>query len=373
MPAGFACVGGKVLLNKGMRIATLKLSNFRNLEALTLKIPSDAKGIALVGANGSGKTSVLEAVSLLTPTRGLLGAENKQQIMQGSKAWGLFAVLESGAEIGQTYRGAERIVEVDGNRQSLENMGKNGSQVWLAPASDFLFGGPPATRRRWLDDAVTAWNTTHSSAVNRFRQHRQARLKLLMRGQTGDWLDAEETLAAEWGAKVLENRLNYLKALTPYLHGLSLNLSGNALEIMENTNPAAALKGKFERSRDIDTRLERTHAGPNTLELQGFLTLESGHNIALAQASSGQHKRGLVQWLAAQVGLLGATGEGQPLVIIDEFSAHLDAVRRAQLLETLTALGCQVWLSDVEKPAEVSHKMHIVELPQQAVPPANAA
>lgn len=349
-----------------MRLATLKLANFRNLAAFNLEIPSESNVIALIGPNGSGKTSVLEAISLLTPTRGLLGAENKQQIQQGSKSWGLFAVLESGLEIGQTYRKSERIIEVDGHKQSLENMGKTGSQVWLTPGSDFLFSGPPATRRRWLDDAVTAWFPTHSSAVNRYRQHRQARLKLLTRGQGGDWLEAEEQLAAEWGVNVLKNRINYLEALATHLQGLNLSLSGNALEIMENPDPTAALKGKFERSREIDARLERTHAGPNTLELQGFLTLESGQNIALTHASSGQHKRALVQWLAAQVRLLSAMRGQKPLVIIDEFSAHLDASRRTSLLQTLTELGCQVWLSDVEIPAEISPKPYVITLPPAA-------
>lgn len=349
-----------------MRVSHLKLSHFRNLGSVNLPVPDDAQVVALIGQNGSGKTSVLEALSLLTPTRGLLTAEGKAQIQSGAKEWGIWAQLDSGAEFGQVYRKSERLLTIDTHRQALEAMARHGSVVWLTPNTDFLFSGPPANRRRWLDDLTIALIPAHAEAASRFNLHRQSRLRLLQNGQTGeyggDWLDAEERLTAEWGIQVLKNRMEYLTRLEPHLHGVTLALSGNALEVMKDDNPIAALKGKFERSRDIDARIGRTHAGPNTLDLSGNLILEDGRSIPLAQASSGQHKRGLIHWLVGHVQLLTQSQNRPPLVLIDEFSAHLDVARRQLLIETLLTSGCQIWLTDTEMPPTTLPGLHVVPM-----------
>lgn len=340
-----------------MQVTQLKLTHFRNLASLHLKVGTEPL-IALIGPNGSGKTSVLESLSLLSPTRGLLGSDAKAQIQTGKKQAGIWAEAND-HELGQTIAKGERILQVDGHKKPLEALAQISSVVWLTPVTDFLFTGPPATRRRWLDDITTALIPSHAEATARFRQHRQARLKLLMQGRSDDWLDAEERLTAEWGLTVLKNRLAYLAALAPHLTGLSLQLSGSALEIMDDPNPVAALKGKLERSRDVDARLERTHAGPNTLDVTGTLHLTTA--IPLSQASSGQHKRGLLGWLGAHVQLLKQTRHKPPLVLIDEFSAHLDATARQELLALLASTGCQTWLTDIETPA-LTPSPHIVAL-----------
>jgi DNA replication and repair protein RecF len=133
--------------------------------------------------------------------------------------------------------------------------------------------------------------------------------------------------------------------LAPALEGAKLRLSGAAQEVLGAVNPVAALKGKLERSRDIDTRLERTSAGPNTLDVVAELDMNNAWVVA-KQSSSGQHKRVLLRWLCGHVRVLKAQGI-VPMVLVDELGAHLDAEGKAHALDALAGLGVQIWVTDV--------------------------
>ncbi len=352
-----------------MRIQTLKLLPFRCHEGLVLEIPPHAQVIGVVGPNGSGKTSVLEALALLAPGRGLSGLDFKAHIPHGHKQWGFFTALEDGQTVAQQWRNGTREILHNGQPLAVEELARVGGVVSLTPQADFLFSGPPAARRTWLDEAATALQPGHAQAVLRYRQHRQARLKILAYPEPhADWLEAEERLAAEWGIRLLQGRLEYLAAVAPFLKPqyLTLSLHGAALEVLNAPDPVAALQGKFARSRELDARLNRTHAGPNTLEVQGVLELERGP-VALAQASSGQHKRALLGWLQGHVRAVAQQRTSPPLVLIDEFTAHLDALRREELFNNLISLGCQVWVSDIALPATHVH-VHQITLKTNFAP-----
>lgn len=347
-------------------MTSLALLPFRCHTAWRITVPPEASVVGVIGPNGVGKTAVLEALALLAPGRGLSGHDMKAHVPHGAKHWGMHAELTNGTTIAQQYKRGVREILINTESVTQEALAKVGSVVALTPHTDFLFSGPPETRRRWLDDATTAYMPAHAQAVARYKTHRQGRLKILAQGVlAGDWLDAEEYMAAEWGIKVLQGRMAYITALAERLDEVTLALQGTALEVLADANPIAALQGKFSRSREIDARMNRTHAGPNTLEVTGMLHLPNLTPIALHEASSGQHKRALLAWVRAHTRLIADTRGAPPLVLIDEFAAHLDAERRAALLTHLVDLGCQVWLADVDLPD--IQGLHKIEVPSTAL------
>ena len=348
-----------------MRIASLQLFAFRNHVQRALDVPADAAVVGLIGPNGSGKTNILDALSLLAPGRGLRSDEARAHIPTSKRGWGFHTVLADGTTLGQEFtlgpnHGSRKVV-CDGATIPVEQLGRLGSVVWMTPQTDFLLTGPATTRRLWLDDAATALLPAHAEQVARFDRHRRARLKILAEHSHADWLDAEEHHVADWGVRVLRGRLAYLDTLAPHMPGLTLALRGSALEILDTADPVATLRGKLQRSRDIDARLGRTHAGPNTLDVDGLLTLTQDARVPLGRLSSGQHKRALLSWLRGHVTMLTAQRKAPPLVLIDEFTAHLDAANRSALLDDLVALGCQIWLADTELPPRDGLWTYMVE------------
>jgi DNA replication and repair protein RecF len=330
------------------RVLRMVVQDFRNIPLWEATDLADACVVALVGPNGAGKTSVLEALSLLGGGRGLLGGEAKEQLRDGSRrggGWGVFAALDDLHEVGVAYQGGKKLLRVDGTPATNDELAQVVPLVWMAPGLDRLFFESPGVRREWLDDLASAVVRGHDEAVKRYVRHLRSRLKLLGERAHHDWLEAEERQAAVWGVKVLEGRAAYVKLLNEVGGGVRLRLEGNAATLLTEEDPVGVLQGKFERSREIDARLERTSAGPNTIDVQADVVLEESE-VAMGRASSGQHKRGLVRLLLAHVRLVRAKLGVAPLVLIDEFSAHLDAGRRALLLDELVALGAQVWCTD---------------------------
>lgn len=336
-----------------MRIEQLKLVTFRNMETLRVDVPPCDGGqlVALVGHNGAGKTSVLEALSLLSPGRGLHKAKPEDVASHKLKSWGVHSVLHDTMEVGVAYQGGKKVVKIDNtvatNQSALTGVGH---VLWLAPRLDRLFFDGAAIRRDFLDRMVYGYNPSHAETLARYKHHVAQRLKLLKNGTfSGDWLDLEETQAAEHGIKVLMNRKAYLQALAPHLTQCCFTLSGATLAVLEDENPQAALYGKFSRSRERDALLGATSTGPQKIDFTGILRLAKGEsNVPLAQASSGQHKRALIECVLAHAALITQEKGQAPLVLIDEVTAHLDEERRQLVLEKLLDLGAQVWVTDTD-------------------------
>jgi Recombinational DNA repair ATPase (RecF pathway) len=217
-------------------ISRLRLTAFRNYAAAALDL--DERHLVLTGPNGSGKTNLLEAISVLSPGRGLRGANFETLQAQGSDVgWAVAATVETDdgpADIGTgALSDGGRRVRINGaNARSIEAMSDYLRVLWLTPAMDGLFSGPAGERRRFLDRLVTTLIPSHSAAVSDFEKAMRQRNRLLEEDGEARWLSAIEAQMAELGASIHLNRadsLQHLQALiaeTPRGRQLSRRAAG---------------------------------------------------------------------------------------------------------------------------------------------------
>src|SRR6516164_9348944 len=199
------------------RIRRLSLTHFRNYRAASLATRSDV--VVLVGPNGAGKTNCIEAISFLSPGRGLRRATLEDVAdNEGDGSWAVSAEVEGALGLATLGTGIEAPAGGDAAisrkcRIDREPVGSAAALcdhlrvVWLVPAMDQMFNGPPSERRRFLDRLTLAVDAEHSSRVAAFERALRSRNRLLEEPRPDShWLDAIEHETAEIAVAVAAQR-----------------------------------------------------------------------------------------------------------------------------------------------------------------------
>lgn len=330
-----------------MKLTSLKLTNFRNITSAHLQL-SEAPIIVLYGENGAGKTSVLEAVSLLSPGSGMHRHKLESHTQHNEKSWALHGEITSKNEkhtAGMLYTKGKRQLKINGETVKAQGeLSKLGNILWFTPKMDRLFMDSASQRREFLDRLAFGHFTDHAINLNRYKHHLKSRLKLLKEGATVEWIEIEEEQAAHFAFLISSNRNAYLKKLKPFLKTIDLKLIGSFERLEEISE--ASIKEKLVETRNRDGKFGSSHFGPHRSDLDGILQPE---NINLSATSTGQHKRAILEILLANSHLTHKeTGEA-PVILLDEMAAHLDSNTKEQFFSKLLALGSQIWLTGTEK------------------------
>jgi DNA replication and repair protein RecF len=329
-----------------VHLTRLALTDFRSYA--TALIEPGPGFVLLSGDNGAGKTNMLEAVSLLTPGRGLRGASLAE--MARNDGPGGFGVA---SKLGETDIGTgtlaaapeRRQVRINGASAAVNSLSEWLSILWLTPAMDRLFTDSAGARRRFLDRLVLALEPAHAHHAARYEAAMRARNKLLAEPDSADpaWLAALEAGMAEHGAAVASARARTVAALderlaeTPSADFATAKL---ALDGWAGGDLAADLKA----SRGRDAAASRATVGPHR---QDLAVSHRAKDVPASQSSTGEQKALLLGLVLAHAEMVAERRGAPPILLLDEVAAHLDPGRRAALFARLEGRG-QVWMTATE-------------------------
>ena len=366
-----------------MALTALTLTDFRSYASATLRVGDGP--VMLHGPNGAGKTNLLEAVSLLTPGRGLRGAPvaelgRREPGEAGGRAWAVAAVLAGadGDEVKlgtgvQTPGASRRMVRIDGETAQPGRILDYLRPVWATPEHDRLFSDSRAERLKFFDRLVFAADPGHAASVSAYEKALRERLRLLTEAAEGKrphdpaWLDALEARLGEQGAAAATARARALKDLQTGIDargdrpfpqadlGLTGEAEQRAAEGGEAADIAAEIVAGMKASRARDSASGRSLFGPHRSDLTA---MHRDKNRPAAEGSSGEQKALVLNLILAQVGRLKsapqnpdslANSGANPVLLLDEAPAHLDARRRAALFEEIVALDLQAFLTGTDE------------------------
>ena len=356
-------------------INTLTLTDFRSYAHARLE--TGGGSVYLFGANGAGKTNLLEAISLLSPGRGLRGSSLAEvgRRMPGEtvgRAWAVAALVESGqdepVQLGagvETGGATRRLVRIDGETVPPGRLTDHIRPIWLTPAQDRLFLEAASERRRFFDRLVFAGEPSHAAHANAYDKAQRERMRLLTdaaeAGAPADavWLTALEARLAEAGALMAQARARTLMALQTEIDGRGdrpfpqarLSLTGEweklALDGADFAEIELRLASALAAARGRDGAAGRALTGPHRGDL-AILHVEKDRPAA--ECSTGEQKALILNLVLAQAARLSrAESAPNPIVLLDKVAAHLDLTRRAALADEITALKLQAFLTGTDE------------------------
>lgn len=333
----------------GLVIETLALSHFRSHH--TARLVFDGRPVALVGPNGAGKTNLLEAVSLLSPGRGLrrAAAEDLARRPEGL-GWRVAASVQglSGAhEIElRAEAGAARQVRIDGKPSPQAALGRVLRILWLVPAMDRLWIEAAEGRRRFLDRMTLSLAPDHADLTLAYDKAMRDRNRLI-KDQIADpaWYAALEAQMAEAGQAITQNRRAALARIAAATTDGAFPAASLTLTGPEGSDEPADLATALAEGRRRDFAAGRTLIGPHRADL---LARYIAKDTPADQCSTGEQKALLINLILANARALTEDLGQAPILLLDEVAAHLDSARRAALYDEICALGAQALMTGTD-------------------------
>jgi DNA replication and repair protein RecF len=342
------------------RVQTLTLTDFRSYEHAALN--TAGRSVYLFGPNGAGKTNLLEAISFLSPGKGLRSASAGEvgRRLPGERqgrAWSVSVVVEADDGPVQAGTGLEspssprRTVRLEGETTPPGRLADLVRPMWLTPQQDRLFLEGASERRRFFDRLVFAGIPGHARHVATYDKAMRERTVLLTDGPADPaWLDALEARMAKEGAAMAQARTQTLEALQAEIdnrHDRPFPQARLAFDGDFGRAEEGELASQLAANRARDAAAGRALSGPHRGDLA---VVHAEKDRPAAECSTGEQKALILNLILAQAARLSRViSQPNPIVLLDEVAAHLDRSRRAALFDEIEALGLQAFLTGTDE------------------------
>lgn len=338
----------------------LRLENYRNFSSLT--IDTENKPLILIGENGSGKTNILESISLMSSGRGLRAAKLEEICKYGFDNWRVNCLMNSKmgeAEIWVSYNNAssKRIVEFNGSKIPNGDLVKFANIIWLTPQMESIFLDSAGDRRKFFDRIIHNFENSHANILNKYEYYIKERMNLLQQ----NFLDQnfikiiEEKIAIN-GLEIAKNRVNIIDKLQGEMNLLESEFPkadifiDGAIEdiILKNKDDSEQIEFiifQLQKFRQIDKESGRTNFGVHRSD---FVVTNRLNNIKAKNCSTGQQKAILISIILSQINLIIKEVRACPIILFDEIFVHLDDKRTEYLIDILINLKLQSFITTTD-------------------------
>ena len=343
-----------------VKIKKIQLNNFRNFKNFSLNF--DSKVNILYGNNGSGKTNILESISLLSKGRGIRNSQLLNIIHKKKNKFLIKSLLEINKsnidlEIFTSFQDNKykKNIKVNDNisNEDLKYLNSSLSFLIFIPEMERLFQSSPTTRRNFIDRLIFSYNKDYNKLINKYKKNILERNKILQNNIFDkNWINIIENEISILGQKIYELRhtqltilnkqIKYLNKLNNYQFEIDLKIEDSFY------NPKLDLKiylSNLFNSRDLDKKLGGTKVGPHKSDISAQIN----GKFDASQLSTGQQKTVILMIILAQCNYLVNEKKIKPIILLDEICSHLDSYNRKILLDLINSFDIQFFLTGTEK------------------------
>ena len=344
------------------QIKSLKLINFRSHSDFSLSL--SGKPLAIIGDNGAGKTNILEAISLLSPGRGIRNSKFSEMVKDdNSMPWGVnFNILSNGKnyEVSSGLRDNQKGRDIKINSKKVSGSSALPEIIllsWLTPSMDQIFNETPSYRRRFIDRLCAVYEKNHTKNIKIYEKlmaERNSSFKSKVLDNV--WLDALENQMSEVSIAIAETRLTFISNLNKVLETnldpvwprAHLEIYGFVENLVSSWNSDKAkemLCNEFKNNRERDFFSKRTNEGVHRSDL---LVNEKNKKIQAKKCSTGEQKSLLMGIILSHLELVSSFKSRYPVLLLDEVLAHFDKIRRKSFFKQIQEIGSQIIMTGTD-------------------------